>query len=101
MSLTFHFLNIFFQCLSVSNLGSCSQLENLFFSSSEMKIMKLRPTLQCSVKLRFRYLKKLASTLAANFNFLFTTVKINTEETRASNKRKRERETYNKQQNIL
>ena len=44
MSLTFHFLNIFFQCLSVSNLGSCSQLENLSFSISEFKIIKVRPT---------------------------------------------------------
>ena len=39
MSLTFNFLNIFFQCLSVSSLGSCSQLENLSFSSSEFKII--------------------------------------------------------------
>ena len=41
MYLTFHIFSIFFQCLSVSNLGSCSHLENLSFSRSEFNIIKL------------------------------------------------------------
>ena len=85
-------LPFFEYILSVSNLGSCSNLESLSFSRVEFNITKLRSTLVSNFDFEIKKIGFDIGCRLGSFDFLFTTVKINTEETRSKQKKKRKRD---------
>ena len=66
MSLTFHFFSVFFQCLSVSNLGMQAVVLTWKFVFFPYRIEHYPTSINTRIKLRFRNLKKKISAVRAD-----------------------------------